>query len=140
MLGTIPYMAPEQIEGRDADARTDIFALGMILYAMSAGRPRSREAVPRTLAAILAERPAAGCFAPRRRSRQPRSRRQEMPREGSERPLANSHGPSAALGGAGITAAHALATGGQPREGCRSADAAVALALASRWEPLRSGR
>ncbi len=32
LLGTLPYMAPEQVEGRDADARSDIFALGAVIY------------------------------------------------------------------------------------------------------------
>ena len=38
VLGTLPYMAPEQIEGHDVDARTDIFSLGTLLYEMIAGR------------------------------------------------------------------------------------------------------
>jgi eukaryotic-like serine/threonine-protein kinase len=38
ILGTLQYMAPEQIEGQEADARTDIFAFGAMLYEMVAGR------------------------------------------------------------------------------------------------------
>jgi Tol biopolymer transport system component/predicted Ser/Thr protein kinase len=38
LLGTFQYMAPEQLEGRDADARSDVFAFGALLYEMITGR------------------------------------------------------------------------------------------------------
>ncbi|HET9262364.1 MAG TPA: protein kinase, partial [Vicinamibacterales bacterium] len=58
VLGTVQYMAPEQIEGQPADARTDIFAFGALFYEMLTGRRAFEGASTAALmAAILREKP-----------------------------------------------------------------------------------
>ena len=58
LLGTLPYMSPEQVEGRDADARSDIFAFGVVLYELIAGtRPFTGKTQANLVASILKEEP-----------------------------------------------------------------------------------
>ena len=57
-VGTIGYMAPEQVSGSKVDARADIFALGCVLYEMLSGeRAFQRSSAGETLAAILRDEP-----------------------------------------------------------------------------------
>jgi Tol biopolymer transport system component len=51
VLGTFQYMSPEQVEGREADARSDIFALGAVLYEMATGK---RAFEGKTAASVIA--------------------------------------------------------------------------------------
>ena len=56
ILGTFQYMAPEQLEGKDADARTDIFAFGSVLYEMVTGRKAFAGASQASLIASILEK------------------------------------------------------------------------------------
>ena len=53
LLGTLEYMAPEQVEGKDADTRTDIFALGVVMYEMATGRKAFEGESKASLAAAI---------------------------------------------------------------------------------------
>ena len=57
-MGTLGYMSPEQVKAKPADARSDIFALGAILYEMLSGNRAFRgDSAGETMAAILKEDP-----------------------------------------------------------------------------------
>jgi hypothetical protein len=61
IVGTAAYMSPEQARGLAADRRTDIWALGCVLYEMLTGRPLfARDTVTDTLAAVLTHEPDWG--------------------------------------------------------------------------------
>jgi len=59
LVGTFQYMAPEQLEGQEADARSDIFGLGCVLYEMVTGRRAFEgKSTAKVVAAIMTTEPA----------------------------------------------------------------------------------
>ncbi len=71
VMGTVPYMSPEQIEGKPVDPRTDIFSIGVLLYEMATGkRPFEGDTQPALMSSILKDTPPPIT-----------SRRDELPRD-----------------------------------------------------------
>lgn len=60
VVGTLPYMAPEQLAGEKADARSDLYAAGVVVYELATGRrPFPQTGAPQLMYAIMNESPEA---------------------------------------------------------------------------------
>jgi serine/threonine protein kinase len=58
MMGTVPYMSPEQVRGEDLDCRSDIFSFGIVLYELLSGRrPFEAKSTAEVISAILTREP-----------------------------------------------------------------------------------
>ena len=66
ILGSLQYMSPEQIQSKEADARSDLFAFGCVLYEMIGGKPAFSGKSPASVVASILEREPAALNIPRR--------------------------------------------------------------------------
>lgn len=65
VLGTLPYMSPEQVQGKSVDCRSDVFSLGVVLYEMATGqRPFQSDTAAGLIASILRDQPGSDSAAP----------------------------------------------------------------------------
>ena len=141
ILGTFQYMAPEQLEGKEADARTDLWAFGCVLYEMATGKKAFSASSQASLITAIMSRDPAPISLGRSRCRLRRwtaSCRPAWPKtrgplaERARREARSSNG-SREGSAAGIAAPAAVSTRRRRREG-------LAWALAARGRPRRRDR
>ena len=88
ILGTFQYMAPEQLEGQEADARTDIFAFGAVLYEMLTGKKAFEgKSHASLISAIMSVRAEASLRAAAAYASCARPHRRHVPGQRSRRPV-----------------------------------------------------
>ena len=100
VLGTVGYMAPEQVRAQAVDHRADIFSLGTLLYEMLSGRRAFQgDTTADTMTAILEETPPELADERPRHSARARSRRHPLPRKesGAAIPVGERSGVRAAV-------------------------------------------
>ena len=89
-MGTLQYMAPEQLEGRAVDARTDLFAFGALVHEMATGRKAFEATSQASLVAAILECGAASHFgAATALATRSGPYRQEVPGQRSRRTVSN---------------------------------------------------
>ena len=90
IIGTMPYMSPEQVEGKVLDHRTDLFSLGVMFHEMLTGaRPFTGESSPQLMSSILRDTPASASAHPDRRSGRRVTADSPLPREAPGRSRAD---------------------------------------------------
>jgi hypothetical protein len=144
-LGTVDYAAPEQLRGEPVDARTDVYALGCVLFFLLSGRvPYEREGHAARLYAHLEHPvPSLASAAPRAGLALDGVVRRAMAKDPADR-FATAHDLAAALRGAPHAGASFAATRTLPHASVRAgADADTAVAVGApvpRGAPSRRGR
>ena len=99
VVGTFHYMSPEQVEGKEVDARSDIFALGALLHEMATGqRAFAGSTTASSDCGDSGTRSAVGLERAAHRARGPRRHRPRLSRQGEERTLADRARRQAAAG------------------------------------------
>ena len=93
VMGTAPYMSPEQVEGRTMDHRTDIFSLGIVLYEMATGkRPFAGDTSAALISSILRDSPPTVTEINESSAAPPRPDHPALSREGSRGALSVGQG------------------------------------------------
>jgi Tol biopolymer transport system component len=143
LVGTVGYVSPEQVRGLPADARSDIFALGAVLFEMLAGRRAfARDTAVETLHAILNEDPGpldAACGVPPPVERIARRCLEKRPEERFQSARDVAFALQAVPLDSGPAPARAAGRWGSARRAALAAAAAIAAVTAT-VAALRAGR